>query len=159
MDQKICLITGVSSGIGESLTRLLTKDGWFVVGIARRIERLEELKEELGESFLPVMCDVRKTIDVKNSSDYLKKQNITPALFFLNAGCGEIEDKFYNDIHIKTFETNYFGAIKWIEEWLPKHELCTTTFVSMSSLITVHSTPRSSAYCASKSALKVVLNH
>ena len=43
MDRKTCLITGASSGIGESLARLLIKDGWLVVGIARRTEKLEKL--------------------------------------------------------------------------------------------------------------------
>ncbi|MGL9759388.1 MAG: SDR family NAD(P)-dependent oxidoreductase [Wolbachia sp.] len=115
MDRKICLITGASSGIGESLARLLIKDGWFVIGIARRTEKLEKLKEELGSNFLPVMCDVGNCENIRNSSDFLKKQNIIPKLFFLNAGCGEIEGEFHTDIHRKTFETNYFGIINWIE--------------------------------------------
>lgn len=88
-------------------------------------------------------------MDIKNSSE--KAKYYTSSFFFLMQ---DVVSKFYTDVHIKTFETNYFGAIKWIEEWLPKHELCTTTFVSMSSLITVHSTLRFSAYCASKSELK-----
>ncbi|WP_341808160.1 SDR family NAD(P)-dependent oxidoreductase [Wolbachia endosymbiont (group E) of Neria commutata] len=53
MNRKVCLITGASSGIGESLARLLIKYGWFVVGTTRRSERLEKLKEELGTSFPP----------------------------------------------------------------------------------------------------------
>lgn len=66
-----------------------------MVGIARRTEKLEKLKEELGSNFLPITCDVSKSENIKNSSDFLKKQNIIPNLFFLNAGCGEIEDKFH----------------------------------------------------------------
>ncbi|MFV1010833.1 SDR family NAD(P)-dependent oxidoreductase [Wolbachia endosymbiont of Nasonia vitripennis] len=152
MDRKTCLITGASSGIGESLARLLIKDGWFVVGIARRTEKLEKLKEELGSNFLPITCDVSKSENIKNSSDFLKKQNIIPNLFFLNAGCGEIEDKFHTNIHRKTFETNYFGVINWIEEWIHHNSLA--TFAVISSLVAMHATPHASAYCASKAALK-----
>ncbi|GFY65278.1 fatty acyl-CoA reductase [Trichonephila inaurata madagascariensis] len=152
MDRKICLITGASSGIGESLAQLLIKDGWFVVGIARRTEKLEKIKEELGSNFLPITCDVGKSENIRNSSDFLKKQNIIPKLFFLNAGCGEIEGEFHTDIHRKTFETNYFGIINWIEEWLSHSN--STTFVAISSLVAVHATPHASGYCASKAALR-----
>ncbi|RDD34293.1 Fatty acyl-CoA reductase [Wolbachia endosymbiont of Cylisticus convexus] len=152
MDKKICLITGTSSGIGESLARLLIKDGWFVIGIARRTEKLEKLKEELGSNFLPITCDVGKSENIRNSSDFLKKQNIIPKLFFLNAGCGEIEDEFHTNIHRKTFETNYFGIINWIEEWLSHSH--SSTFVAISSLVAVHATPHASAYCASKAAIR-----
>ncbi|WP_375604284.1 SDR family NAD(P)-dependent oxidoreductase [Wolbachia endosymbiont of Anurida maritima] len=152
MGRKICLITGASSGIGESLARLLIKDGWFVIGIARRTEKLEKLKEELGSNFLPITCDVGKSENIRNSSDFLKKQNIIPNLFFLNAGCGEIEDEFHTDIHRKTFETNYFGVINWIEEWIHHNSLA--IFVAISSLVAVHATPHASAYCASKAALR-----
>ncbi|WP_343289579.1 SDR family NAD(P)-dependent oxidoreductase [Wolbachia endosymbiont of Encarsia formosa] len=75
-----------------------------------------------------------------------------PNLFFLNAGCGEIEDKFHTNIHRKTFETNYFGVINWIEEWLSYSH--SATFVAISSLVVVHATPHASAYCASKAALR-----
>ncbi|WP_237342923.1 SDR family NAD(P)-dependent oxidoreductase [Wolbachia endosymbiont of Folsomia candida] len=152
MDRKICLITGASSGIGESLALLLIKDGWFVVGVARRTEKLEKLKEELGSNFLPITCDVGNSENIRNSSDFLKRQNITPNLFFLNAGCGEIENEFHTDTHRKTFETNYFGVINWIEEWLSYNH--SATFVTISSLVAVHATPHASAYCASKAALR-----
>ncbi|WP_353270333.1 SDR family NAD(P)-dependent oxidoreductase [Wolbachia endosymbiont (group A) of Myopa testacea] len=152
MDRKVCLITGTSSGIGKSLAQLLIKDGWFVVGIARHTEKLEKLKEELGNNFLPVMCNVGNCENIRNSSDFLKRQNITPNLFFLNAGCGEIENEFHTDTHRKTFETNYFGVINWIEEWLSYNH--SATFVTISSLVAVHATPHASAHCASKAALR-----
>ena len=47
-----------------------------MVGIARRTEKLEKLKEELGSNFSPIPCDVNKSENIKNSSDFLKKQNI-----------------------------------------------------------------------------------
>ncbi|WP_395461713.1 SDR family NAD(P)-dependent oxidoreductase [Wolbachia endosymbiont (group A) of Therophilus tumidulus] len=152
MDQKICLITGASSGIGENLARLLIKDGWLVVGVARRTEKLKKLKENLGINFLPVTCDVSKSKDISDSSNFLRKKNIIPNLFFLNAGCGKIEDSFHTDVHRETFEVNYFGAVNWIEEWLNSNS--SATFVAISSLLAVQATPQASAYCASKAALR-----
>ena len=48
--QNIALVTGASSGIGEALTRELISKDWIVIGIARRIEKLNALKNEMGPS-------------------------------------------------------------------------------------------------------------
>lgn len=55
-------------------------------------------------------------------------------------------------MHRETFEINYFGAVSWIEEWLNSNS--SVTFVAISSLVAIHATPQSSAYCASKAALR-----
>ena len=46
--QKIAVVTGASSGIGEATARLLAQSGWHVWTGARRIERLLELQREIG---------------------------------------------------------------------------------------------------------------
>ena len=43
---RIVLITGASSGIGATICKLLSQNGMKVVGCARRIEILEEMKQE-----------------------------------------------------------------------------------------------------------------
>jgi 3-oxoacyl-[acyl-carrier protein] reductase len=53
-------ITGVSAGIGNACARALVAEGMRVVGGARRADRLEELADELGDSFVPVEIDVRE---------------------------------------------------------------------------------------------------
>ena len=40
------LITGASSGIGRDMARVLSKRGYDLILVARRVDRLEELKEE-----------------------------------------------------------------------------------------------------------------
>src|SRR5437588_7979360 len=47
-DNSIALITGASSGIGEQFARQLSQQGYRVVLVARRQERLDELVRELG---------------------------------------------------------------------------------------------------------------
>ena len=44
---RVVVVTGASSGIGAAICKLLDQNGMKVVGWARRIEILEEMKNEL----------------------------------------------------------------------------------------------------------------
>jgi 3-hydroxy acid dehydrogenase/malonic semialdehyde reductase len=61
----IVFITGASAGFGAEMARTFVRNGHQVVMAARRVERLEALAAELGESALPVEMDVtsKKSID------------------------------------------------------------------------------------------------
>jgi len=54
----IVLITGASSGFGEAMARKFVNNGHRVIAAARRSDRLEKLREELGDRLLPVTMDV-----------------------------------------------------------------------------------------------------
>jgi len=59
MNQKVFLITGASTGIGEATARRAVEAGFKVVLAARSTEKLEQLVTELGaENALAVTCDV-----------------------------------------------------------------------------------------------------
>ena len=54
----LALVTGASSGIGRDIARELVSRGWDVILVARRTDRLMELKKELGNHAKCVRCDV-----------------------------------------------------------------------------------------------------
>lgn len=156
MSKGVCLITGASSGIGKAMARWLVQGGWCVVGVARRDKELQELKAELGEDFIPKVCDVSNGSDVKNTSDQLKEKDIIPTYFFLNAGCGKNEgDGLSANVHEEVMKTNYLGVMNWLEHWL-KYSLeqnSQATFIATSSIVALYPIPYNAAYSASKGAL------
>lgn len=51
MNKKVALITGASSGIGREFARIHAANGGDLIIIARRKEKLNELKEELEKKY------------------------------------------------------------------------------------------------------------
>ncbi len=52
------LVTGASAGFGAAIVRRLAADGRHVIAAARRLDKLEALRDELGEAVLPFQLDV-----------------------------------------------------------------------------------------------------
>lgn len=68
---RVAVITGASSGLGKQMARAFAKQGANLVILARRLERLEELKKELEKEkvkVLPIKCDVTSTEDINNAA-------------------------------------------------------------------------------------------
>ena len=61
LKNRVAVITGASSGLGKQMSYAFAESGADLVLLARRIERLEEIKQELeakGVRVLPIKCDV-----------------------------------------------------------------------------------------------------
>jgi NAD(P)-dependent dehydrogenase (short-subunit alcohol dehydrogenase family) len=58
LEDRVVLVTGASSGLGEQLARSLVAQRALPVLAARRVERLEALRAELGPRVQIVACDV-----------------------------------------------------------------------------------------------------
>ncbi len=68
LEGRVVVISGASSGLGRQMAKAFSKQGAKLVILARRMERLEELKNELGGDILPIKCDVTSTEDINNAA-------------------------------------------------------------------------------------------
>ena len=66
----VAVITGASSGLGRQMARAFAERGADLVILARREERLLELKKELEGKVkvLPIKCDVTSTEDIESAA-------------------------------------------------------------------------------------------
>ena len=64
---RVAVVTGASSGIGEATARRLAAEGFHVFSAARRADRVEALASEIGGT--AVRCDVTSTEDVAALAD------------------------------------------------------------------------------------------
>lgn len=86
----IALITGASSGIGRDMARVLSKKGYDLILVARRKDRLEELKEELNTNVEIIAMDISSTFNCMKLYNKVKKQDID--ILINNAGFGIFGD-------------------------------------------------------------------
>jgi 3-hydroxy acid dehydrogenase/malonic semialdehyde reductase len=61
------LVTGATAGFGAAIAHRFAKDGARIIGTGRREDRLQSLKKELGDAFLPLTFDVRKRAQVEQA--------------------------------------------------------------------------------------------
>lgn len=98
MKNKTALVTGASSGIGEAFARLLAKEGYNLVLVARGEEKLNQIKSELGEKHGIQIYVIAKDLSVFTAPQEilaeLQTKNIEIDLLVNNAGFAEY-GKFY----------------------------------------------------------------
>ncbi len=87
------LVTGASGGIGLELTRILARDGYDIVAVARSGEKLAVLKDEIGSLYgrkvTVVPADLSEEGSVQTVSDAVGKAGITVDILVNNAGFGD----------------------------------------------------------------------
>ena len=98
------LITGASSGLGWEMAEILSKKGYDIIAVARRKEKLEELKNKLETSVEPLCLDVTKTDDVEKIVSRLDDVDV----FINNAGFGVFGDLCSSDLEqeLNMIDTN-----------------------------------------------------
>jgi len=97
---KVCIVTGASSGIGLAIARLLSSKGAYVVLVSRSKEKLEKLAAEIPNS-IAVATDMSKAFEVKRMVKEVAAHFDRIDVLVNNAGVGY--DAFVEKINIDTY--------------------------------------------------------
>lgn len=91
---KVAVVTGASSGLGVQFAKALANQGADVAIVARRVDRLEQVKAEveaMGVKCLSVKCDVSNVNEIKSAVEQIKNHFGTIDILVNNAGLGWTE--------------------------------------------------------------------
>lgn len=91
LKDKICVITGGTSGIGEATVKRFTEEGAIVVFCGRRKEKADLLLDSIKIANYPgkvcfFQCDVSKEEEVKALAEYVKTEFGSCEILINNAG-------------------------------------------------------------------------
>lgn len=94
---KIAVITGASSGMGKEFTERLSREENFdeIWVIARRLDRLEELKSQIGEKIRPISLDLTRDEAINQYKTLLETENPEVRVLVNAGGYGKF-DAFEN---------------------------------------------------------------
>jgi len=117
--QRIAIVTGASSGIGEATARLFAASGYGVVGAGRNAEKLAELEDELGRAFCGVAGDAsdEEVID-RLFSDALERFGSDADIVVANAGRGlggSVKDADLREFR-EVLDINVSGALLLLQK-------------------------------------------
>jgi short-subunit dehydrogenase len=163
LKKKTILLTGASSGIGKALAFEIAKECTNLILIARRVELLKEIAEDIrsdGQIVEIIGCDVSKKEEVETTYNHIKNKFKQIDIAILNAGVGaRVTVNNYDSKHAENiFGANVFGIIYWIEKLLPDFlERKDGMIVGISSLADNRGFSGSGFYCASKAAASIYL--
>jgi uncharacterized protein len=150
---RVAVVTGASSGIGEAIARALAGEGWRVVLLARREDRLRALSAELGGEY--DVCDVGRREDVERVAASVLARHPQIQLLVNNAGIpgragfatielGRLEE---------VLRVNYLGAVWSLRAFLPGLEAAgRSDVVNIVSVAGTVAFAASGPYSASKHA-------
>jgi NADP-dependent 3-hydroxy acid dehydrogenase YdfG len=162
--EKVVLITGASSGIGEELAVQLARAGARLALAARRIERLEQVRQQIvslgAAQPLIVSCDVTRNEDPPRAVAETLERWGRLDIVIANAGFGVVGPfaKLSLEDYRRQFETNVFGVLRTLQAALPAVLASRGQLVILGSVAGWTASPGASPYAMSKFAVRALAN-
>lgn len=148
MKEKVIVITGSSSGIGETLANYFVEKGYIVYGLSR--SKKADLK------FKHIATDVTDKQNVYSSMQQIVSEAGRIDVLINNAGIGmlgAVEDLVKEDFD-KLLNVNVYGVIYTIQAVLPlMRKQKSGHILNVSSIASNHGLPFRGCYSASKSII------
>ncbi|WP_240420794.1 SDR family oxidoreductase [Paenibacillus periandrae] len=159
---KIVIVTGASSGIGEATAKLLAQNGAKMVLAARREERLhtivEEIKQDGGEA-VAIKTNVASSEDMQKLAEFALNKYGRIDVLVNNAGV--MPNSRLNELRVEEWDqmidVNIKGVLYGIAAVLPTmREQQSGHIINLSSVAGYHISPTSAVYSATKFAVRAI---
>lgn len=163
MKQKIALITGATSGIGQACARRFAKNGYAVIITGRNERKLSNLKKELEESgtmVLSLIFDVRESDKAEAAISSLPEEWKAIDVLVNNAGLALGLDKEYEGDPTDwntMIDTNIKGLLTMTRLVVPGMVARNKGHVvNIGSVAGDAAYANGNVYCATKAAVKLI---
>nr|VTP03591.1 Sorbitol dehydrogenase [Mycobacterium riyadhense] len=151
------IVTGASRGFGRAIAVSLSSAGAHVVGVARTRAHLEDVREQLGDTFTPVAADAA---DPATASRLIEQYR--PRTIVLSAGLAPqlipLPEQTW-----ETFSQNWnvdvAQAFHWIRYALARPLAPGSAVIAISSGAAVNGSPLSGGYAGAKATVKFITSY
>ena len=155
---KVVIITGASSGIGEAMAKEYAAQGAKVVLGARSVQKLQLLAGDIrSKGGQAVYCgvDVTDPAECKELIDTAVREFGGIDVLICNAGISmrAIFDDVELDVLHKLMDVNFWGTVNCCKYALPYLQASKGSIVGISSVAGLHGLPGRTGYSASKYAM------
>ena len=156
---KVVVVTGASSGIGEALARRFSALGAHGGAGARSLGTPETVVAGVPTEGLAVQCDVSKEEDCRRLIDRAAEVYGRIDVLVNNAGISmrALFDDVDLDVLRKLMDTNFWGTVYCTKYALPYIQRSHGSIVGVSSVAGFHGLPGRTGYSASKYAMHGLL--
>ena len=159
LKDKVVVVTGSSSGIGEAIARELADGGCKVMLAARREEKLKSLSEELGDGVAYQVTDVTDDKQMQKMAQATIDRFGKVDVLVNNAGIMPVSpliDLKLDDWN-KAIDINIRGVLHGIAAVLPHmSDRGSGHIINIGSIASLHTAPNFAVYCATKFAVKAI---
>ena len=156
--QRIPLVTGATAGFGAAICRILIENGYRVIGTGRRVARLEQLQQELGENFHFLAFDISDRQATEDAFHSLPASWQSIDLLVNNAGLAlglESADKANLDDWMQMIDTNIKGLVTITRLVLPQMvEHNSGHIINLGSIAGTYPYPGGNIYGGTKAFIK-----
>jgi NAD(P)-dependent dehydrogenase (short-subunit alcohol dehydrogenase family) len=151
------VVTGASRGFGRAIATSLVARGAHVVGVARSDAQLEEVHQQLGDSFIPVVADLADdTLAARMIADY------RPRLVVLNAGATPVAAPLQEQTwerFSQNWEVDVQHVFRFVRQALISPLPPGSMVISFSSGAALRGSPLSGGYAGAKATIRFLSSY
>jgi NAD(P)-dependent dehydrogenase (short-subunit alcohol dehydrogenase family) len=150
---KVAVVTGGSVGLGNAMVEALRRDGFSVIALGRRPERLAEIRQDGIDA---MVCDVSSRTEVSATARAVLERFGRVDVLVNNAGVirGGYLDEMNEEAIRTQFDVNVIGTINCTQAFAGALEKSRGSIINLSSALAKRPLLATSVYAATKGAIE-----